>query len=56
MGKKNKKTHIICRRCGKHAYHFSKRTCAACGFGNSKKIKKVGSQWKRVLGAGNRLK
>ncbi len=31
-GKRNRKTHIICRRCGKHAYHARKRTCASCGY------------------------
>lgn len=32
-GKRNKKTHITCRRCGKHAYHARKGVCASCGFG-----------------------
>ncbi len=34
-----KRTHTICRRCGKHAFHIQKRVCAACGFGNTKKIR-----------------
>jgi len=34
-----KKTHIACRRCGKHAFHVQKGKCAACGFGDSKKIR-----------------
>ena len=34
-----KKTHIICRRCGKRSYHAQKKVCAACGFGKSKKIR-----------------
>ena len=34
-----KKTHMACRRCGKHAYHVQKRRCAACGFGETSKIK-----------------
>jgi large subunit ribosomal protein L37e len=34
-----KKTHIACRRCGKHAFHVQKRRCSACGFGESKKIR-----------------
>ncbi|MBN1645295.1 50S ribosomal protein L37e [Candidatus Woesearchaeota archaeon] len=38
MGKKSKgKSHIICRRCGKRAYHARRKICASCGFGNSKK-------------------
>jgi large subunit ribosomal protein L37e len=34
------KTHIICRRCGKHAYNARKKICAACGFGVSKRLRK----------------
>ena len=37
--KGGKRTHTICRRCGKHAFHIQKRICAACGFGNTKKIR-----------------
>ncbi|MAK78602.1 MAG: 50S ribosomal protein L37e [Euryarchaeota archaeon] len=33
MGKRQKSTHIRCRRCGKHSYHKSKHVCASCGFG-----------------------
>jgi large subunit ribosomal protein L37e len=36
MGKRSKnKTHIICRRCGHHAYHVQKKKCASCGFGHT---------------------
>lgn len=31
------KTHIICRRCGRHAYHKSHHVCASCGYGKSAK-------------------
>lgn len=34
-----KKTHMMCRRCGKHSFHVQKRVCASCGFGNSSKIR-----------------
>ncbi|HDI46925.1 MAG TPA: 50S ribosomal protein L37e [Candidatus Methanomethylia archaeon] len=34
------KTHIRCRRCGRHAYHIRKKRCAACGYGRSSKLKK----------------
>ncbi|MCL4324318.1 MAG: 50S ribosomal protein L37e [Candidatus Thermoplasmatota archaeon] len=30
-----KLSHIICRRCGRHAYHVQHRICASCGFGAS---------------------
>jgi large subunit ribosomal protein L37e len=39
MGKKNKKLHIRCRRCGKVAFHVRKKVCAACGFGKSSKLR-----------------
>jgi len=54
FGKKNKKTHIICRRCGKHTYHVRDKTCSACGFGKSSKLKTHAWQRKKMLGKGNR--
>lgn len=48
-GKKNKKTHIRCRRCGRHAYHIHKKRCAACGFGRSKRIRSYSWQNKKTL-------
>lgn len=36
-GKKNKRVHGKCRRCGEKAYHLQKKVCASCGFGKSKK-------------------
>ncbi|EFK96210.1 Ribosomal protein L37e [sediment metagenome] len=56
MGRKNKKTHIICRRCGRHTYHLGRRKCAACGFGSSSKYKRFTWQWKPCKGDGDRLK
>merc|ERR1712060_495427 len=32
MGKRHKKTHGLCPRCGKRSYHIQKHRCAACGF------------------------
>ena len=41
MGKKSgKKTHIVCRRCGKHTMHKRTGVCASCGFGRSAKRRK----------------
>lgn len=40
FGKRNKRVHIRCRRCGKVAFHISKRRCAACGFGETKNLRK----------------
>ena len=33
FGKHHKKTHILCRRCGKRSYHVNKKKCGSCGFG-----------------------
>lgn len=48
MGKKNKITHIRCRRCGAHAYHINKKRCAACGFPDAR-LRKFRWQWKDTL-------
>ena len=32
FGKRRNKTHTLCRRCGKVAFHIQKKTCAACGY------------------------
>ena len=47
MGKKNKKTHIRCRRCGKNTYHIRKKVCASCGFGKSSKLRRYSWQNKK---------
>ncbi|MBN2566839.1 50S ribosomal protein L37e [Candidatus Woesearchaeota archaeon] len=40
MGKRSgKKTHIRCRRCGKHTYHVRKKVCASCGYGASARLR-----------------
>jgi large subunit ribosomal protein L37e len=33
------KSHIRCRRCGRHAYHLQKKRCAACGYGAMAKLR-----------------
>ncbi|MCD6164393.1 MAG: 50S ribosomal protein L37e [Candidatus Odinarchaeota archaeon] len=48
MGKRNKKVHIRCRRCGRRSYHVRKKYCAACGFGRSKRIRNYSWQNKKV--------
>ncbi|HLC78181.1 MAG TPA: 50S ribosomal protein L37e [Candidatus Nanoarchaeia archaeon] len=41
MGMKSgKKTHIPCRRCGRKAYHMTKKKCASCGYGQSASMRK----------------
>lgn len=51
-GKHNKKTHMICRRCGRHSYHVKDKECSACGFGKSTKLKWNKSQWKDIQRTG----
>ncbi|MFP3951413.1 MAG: 50S ribosomal protein L37e [Candidatus Bathyarchaeia archaeon] len=34
-----KTVHIRCRRCGRRAYHINKKRCAACGYGDSEKLR-----------------
>ena len=50
MGKRQKKTHILCRRCGKRARHIRTGICSACGFGKSKKVRKFSWQNKKGMG------
>lgn len=49
MGKRSKgKTHIRCRRCGRHTYNVAKGYCAACGFGRSKRIRSYSWASKKI--------
>ncbi|KAK9480815.1 ribosomal protein L37e-domain-containing protein [Lipomyces japonicus] len=32
FGKRHNKSHTLCRRCGRRAYHIQKKTCAGCGY------------------------
>jgi len=49
MGKRSKgKTHIRCRRCGRHSYNVAKGYCAACGFGRSKRLRRYSWSSRKV--------
>ncbi|MGC9346467.1 MAG: 50S ribosomal protein L37e [Candidatus Bathyarchaeales archaeon] len=49
FGKRARKTlHIRCRRCGRRAYHVSKKRCAACGYGETTTIRKYSWRTKNV--------
>ncbi|MBU0953625.1 MAG: 50S ribosomal protein L37e [Nanoarchaeota archaeon] len=50
FGKRNKKTHIMCRRCGNRTYHATKNICSKCGFGKSARLKKMAAQTKYLNG------
>jgi large subunit ribosomal protein L37e len=46
QGKKNKTTHVKCRRCGEKSYHSRKKVCSNCGFGKSAKRREYAWQGK----------
>ena len=48
--KSGKKTHIMCRRCGKHTFHCQKKVCASCGYGNSSRLRRYSWQSKTAGG------
>mgnify|MGYP003850162449 FL=1 len=49
MGKRsNKVTHIKCRRCGRVSYNVSKKYCASCGFGRSRRIRRYSWSSRKV--------
>ncbi|KAJ3351098.1 60S ribosomal protein L37A [Allomyces javanicus] len=36
FGKRHTKSHTLCRRCGRRAFHNQKKTCAQCGYPSAK--------------------
>ncbi|HYB92766.1 MAG TPA: 50S ribosomal protein L37e [archaeon] len=44
MGKRQSKTHIICRRCGRRTYNIHKKRCSSCGYGYSTKLRRYNWQ------------
>lgn len=48
LGKRNKRLHIRCRRCGRNSFHVKQRYCAACGYGRTKKLRGYAWQNKRI--------
>mmetsp|Transcript_5442 Transcript_5442/g.24495 ORF Transcript_5442/g.24495 Transcript_5442/m.24495 type:complete len:97 (-) Transcript_5442:114-404(-) len=55
FGKRHNKSHTLCRRCGRRAYHIQKSTCGACGYPSARKrnynwsVKAIG---RRTTGTG----
>jgi large subunit ribosomal protein L37e len=45
MGKRQKPSHMRCRRCGRHSYHKQKRACASCGFNVTARMR--GFRWNK---------
>jgi len=49
MGNRSKgRTHIRCRRCGRHSYNVAKGYCAACGFGRSRRLRRYSWSSRKV--------
>lgn len=48
FGKRNKRLHIRCRRCGRNSFHAKHGYCAACGFGRTKKLRRYAWQNKKI--------
>ncbi|KAL9940863.1 hypothetical protein V8E36_000351 [Tilletia maclaganii] len=36
FGKRHTKTHTLCRRCNRRAFHRQHKTCGACGYPSAK--------------------
>merc|ERR1711991_1313610 len=55
FGKKNNKSHTLCRRCGKRSYHIQKSKCSSCGY-PAAKMRKYAQHYKacrrRTTGTG----
>jgi len=39
MGKRQKKTHVKCRRCGNVSFNTHTKMCASCGFGKTARMR-----------------
>lgn len=48
MGKRQKRSHIRCRRCGKVSLNKHSRVCVSCGFGRTPRMKSY--KWQRKAG------
>ncbi len=47
-GRRNKRTHIKCRRCGNQSYNMRKGFCSSCGYGRSKRLRQEGKTRRRT--------
>ncbi|HID19895.1 MAG TPA: 50S ribosomal protein L37e [Methanophagales archaeon] len=39
QGKRQKRSHIKCRRCGRISFGLHAKYCVACGFGKSRRVR-----------------
>lgn len=56
FGKRHHTVHVLCRRCGRRAFHETKRVCSSCGFGKSSKIRTYAWRNKDKFGTVRRKK
>jgi large subunit ribosomal protein L37e len=47
-GKRQKHTHVKCRRCGKVSLNIHKKVCVSCGFGKTTHMRRY--KWQRKSG------
>jgi large subunit ribosomal protein L37e len=45
MGKRHKRSHIRCRRCGSISFNFKRKICVSCGFGKTPRLRSY--KWMR---------
>lgn len=48
MGKRQKKSHVKCRRCGSISFHTKNKACSSCGFGKTSRMRSYKWQEKSV--------
>ncbi|MBC2696931.1 MAG: 50S ribosomal protein L37e [ANME-2 cluster archaeon] len=48
MGKRQKRLHIKCRRCGRVSLNIHKKVCVACGFKKTTRMRSY--KWQRKSG------
>ena len=49
MGKRHKRNHLLCPRCGNMSYHKQQRKCASCAYPEAKKRTRASEKAKRRL-------
>lgn len=52
FGKKNKRNHVLCARCGSMSYHKQKRRCSSCGYPEDKIRNRASLKARRRRGQG----
>ena len=48
FGRHQRRTHVLCRRCGRRSFSIKKSRCSACGYGAISKIRKYNWQTRDI--------